>query len=104
MPFYLFSNNSIAIRSPDEEKDEPSTSDNTKPVSTLSLSSLNQTDSYEEKIEPSENDFDLEPAEPTELAEPIETTENNSCIEPPTTQSEENLETTEAMPTAPCVD
>lgn len=89
---------STAIQSPDVFNDEPSTSDS-KPASS------NQTDLYEEKIKPSENDFDLEPAEPTELAEPIETTKSTECTEPtehtePTepiepAQSTETTDTTE---------
>lgn len=78
--------------------DEPSTSDY-KPASLYP----NQADLYEEKVEPSENDFDLEPAEPIEFTEPtIETTE--SIAEPIALESENSEETNEAMHTMPCDD
>lgn len=83
-------------------KDEPSTSDS-KPVTPPPLSSLTPADSCEEKmIEPSENDFDLEPAEPAELTEP--TTEATDINPEPIAPTEESLETNEALPTTPTDD
>lgn len=103
-PIYLFSNIPTAILSPEDVvKDEPSTSDSKPVTPPPTLSSVNPADTCEEKIEPSENDFDLEPAEPaelTELTEPIPT-EATDINPEPIAQSEENLETNEAPPTTP---
>lgn len=80
-------------------QDEPSTSDSKPVPSPPPLSSSNQADSCEEKMEPSENDFDLEPAEPAELTEPV--TETTDINPEPNAQSEDGLETNEARPTTP---
>lgn len=99
MPVQLISKyKSTAIRSPEEVAKDDLSSDS-KPEASSPLSASVQPDSCEERIEPSENDFDLEPAEPAELAEPTETIDTNT---EPIAQREEETPETDAM--TPCDD